>query len=196
MASSKSRKQQLRKHYRERRKALSAQFQAHAAAGLLDQFIRLKTLCDITHIGAFIANDGEVSPHLLIEHCWSNDIGVSLPILDPEHPGHLMFVEYLADSDMQVNQYGIPEPVLSHTNLTPLSNIGHLLMPLVAFDQFGHRLGMGGGYYDRTLAHKSEDHPMLIGVAHEEQYCDSLPVEDWDIPLKQILTPQRHITFN
>jgi 5-formyltetrahydrofolate cyclo-ligase len=107
-----------------------------------------------------------------------------------------MFVEYLADSDMQVNQYGIPEPVLSHTNLTPLSNIGHLLMPLVAFDQFGHRLGMGGGYYDRTLAHKSEDHPMLIGVAHEEQYCDSLPVEDWDIPLKQILTPQRHITFN
>ena len=67
-------------------------------------------------------------------------------------------------------------------------------MPLVAFDKQGNRLGMGGGFYDRTLARLHEQNwqkPQLIGLAHECQKVDALPIESWDVPLKTIITPDK-----
>ena len=68
-------------------------------------------------------------------------------------------------------------------------------MPLVAFDSSGHRLGMGGGYYDASLAvlqMRSHWHkPRLVGLAHEFQRIDHLAVDEWDVPLHGILTNER-----
>ena len=196
MTSSNARKQQLRKHLRERRKALSAEQQDAAAHRLLEQFQAFHRSHSVTRIGAFIANDGEINPHLIIKYCWSTNIDVALPVLDPNKQGHLLFVDYSPNCPMHVNQYGIPEPVLTDNNQVNLSSISHLLMPLVGFDPNGHRLGMGGGYYDRTLAQQGTSGPQLVGVAHEEQMCESLPVEPWDIPLQYILTSQRYWSFS
>ncbi len=70
-------------------------------------------------------------------------------------------------------------------------------MPLVAFDSQGQRLGMGGGFYDRTLAQTDlmKKSPLRIGLAHDCQYLDYLPVEPWDLPLAWVLTPKHTYQF-
>jgi 5-formyltetrahydrofolate cyclo-ligase len=95
---------------------------------------------------------------------------------------------------MVANRYAILEPKLNCGQICPLPELDILLMPLVAFDEQGNRLGMGGGYYDRTLAkHYAEqrEKPKLIGLAHDCQKVESLPIEAWDVPLQQILTPTK-----
>jgi 5-formyltetrahydrofolate cyclo-ligase len=68
-------------------------------------------------------------------------------------------------------------------------------MPLVAFDEQGNRLGMGGGFYDRTLAYlKYRQHrrkPVLAGLAHEIQKIGQLTTQSWDIPLDCIITENK-----
>ena len=73
----------------------------------------------------------------------------------------------------------------------PTHELDVILMPLVGFDNDGNRLGMGGGYYDRTLAYTRHaiKKPVLIGVAHDLQRVDRLPYASWDIPLNAIVTP-------
>ena len=63
----------------------------------------------------------------------------------------------------------------------------------MAFDAEGNRLGMGGGYYDRTLAcwHEHKLGPKPLGLAHDCQQVDAVPQEQWDVPLPQIITPSR-----
>jgi 5-formyltetrahydrofolate cyclo-ligase len=95
---------------------------------------------------------------------------------------------------MRANRYGILEPKLNCSQICPLPELDYVLMPLVAFDKFGNRLGMGGGFYDRTLARLYEQHwqqPQLIGLAHACQQVDELPIESWDVPLKTIITPDK-----
>ena len=92
---------------------------------------------------------------------------------------------------MLVNRFGIPEPMLTKNNLCPLSQIDLIFTPLVAFDSSGNRLGMGGGFYDRTLAPIKRDQltTQLIGLAHNCQQVDALSQDSWDIPLNGIVTP-------
>ena len=99
---------------------------------------------------------------------------------------------------MTQNKYGIEEPELRVDNVVPLADIDVLLLPLVGFDEKGNRLGMGGGYYDRTLAQWYNGHaPHLfpIGLSYDEQRVSELPVEAWDIPLPEIITPGKHWRF-
>jgi 5-formyltetrahydrofolate cyclo-ligase len=69
-------------------------------------------------------------------------------------------------------------------------------MPLVGFDRLGNRMGMGGGYYDRTLAFMSEHHsgkPKLVGLAHSSQEVELISQQSWDIPLHVIATDREII---
>jgi 5-formyltetrahydrofolate cyclo-ligase len=65
----------------------------------------------------------------------------------------------------------------------------------VAFDETGARLGMGGGFYDRTLTHWQKINTYPIGIAHDCQRVESVPIESWDIPLPEIITPNNHYNF-
>ncbi len=78
-----------------------------------------------------------------------------------------------------------------------MSQLDIIFTPLVAFDATGQRLGMGGGFYDRTLqdweiAYAQQRGPYPIGLAHDCQRVDVLPVQDWDVPLPEIITPSTH----
>ena len=66
-----------------------------------------------------------------------------------------------------------------------------VLVPLVAFDETGQRLGQGGGFYDRAIAAAGASRPLLIGVAHAFQQVRSVPVEAWDMPLDAVVTEER-----
>jgi 5-formyltetrahydrofolate cyclo-ligase len=191
-------RQALRSYYRQQRRGLSVQEQQHAEQLLLSTFLQNHLLCDAKTVACYLANDGEIATSALINYAWQKQIRVVLPVLHPISHGHLLFVEYSAVSRMQKNRYGILEPQLNCQLICPLEQIDVILTPLVAFDSTGNRLGMGGGYYDRTLAPIRRDKlaTRIIGLAHECQLTEHLPSDGWDIPLHGIATPQRYIAVS
>lgn len=182
-------KSALRREMRKRRNALSSQQQSDAAHALVKALFADLRNRKCQRIAMYLANDGEVSTQPLIDYCWAKNIDVYLPVLHPLKKGHLLFVQYLPDSPMQSNRYGISEPDPKLNRQIPARQLELVLMPLVAFDPQGNRLGMGGGYYDRSFAfwRSSAIKPRLIGLAHNCQRTDLLPTEPWDIPLSRIV---------
>ncbi len=73
----------------------------------------------------------------------------------------------------------------------PVESIDVVLVPLVAFDALGHRLGMGGGFYDRTFARRKRKLPLLVGIAHDFQQVERLAVAPWDIDLDMVVSDRR-----
>ncbi|TVQ72689.1 MAG: 5-formyltetrahydrofolate cyclo-ligase [Oceanospirillales bacterium] len=185
-------RKQLRRDMRSQRRCLSASTQrkhAHQVCKLLSQqlfFRRAK------HIALYLPNDGEISAVPLIELCWKLKKTVYLPVLHPILHNCLWFIPYTPQSRMRLNGYKIKEPIIENSPARPAWALDMVCLPLVAFDQNGGRLGMGGGYYDRSFSFKHHKKglrgPRLIGLAHGLQQVDQLPIEDWDVPLAGVAT--------
>ena len=183
---------ELRNEFRHRRRGLNASAQQTASQAVLNHLIEANLL-NVRRIAAYLPNDGEVSLQIVIEYAWRKGIDVFLPVLHPFSPGHLLFCHFTPSSHMQPNRFGIPEPVIEVQDICPLASLDCIFTPLVAFDAHGNRMGMGGGFYDRTLAPIRRDglNCQLIGVAHSCQQAGLLPVQSWDIPLDKIVTEQQ-----
>jgi len=181
---------QLRQLMRQRRQQLSAPEQADAA-----RLVAIRAIDKLTattkRVALYLANDGEICPSELIEALWQRKIEVYLPVLHPFTPGNLLFLRYDQQTRMRNNKYGISEPALDVRLVCPADQLDIIYTPLVAFDKNGNRMGMGGGYYDRTLAH--HPHITTIGLAHDCQQVDKLTTQPWDIGLKSIMTPSQCI---
>jgi len=181
---------QLRKTMREMRQQLCEQTQAAAARDLATQ-LSAKLPAHVKHVALYLANDGEVCPTPFIEQLWQRNVAVYLPVLHPFNAGNLLFLRYQQHTKMVINKYGISEPALDVRLVCPPAQLDIIYTPLVAFDKCGNRMGMGGGYYDRTLAHLPDI--MTIGLAHDCQQVDKLDVQPWDMPLDYIITPSQQI---
>jgi len=184
----------LRKQMRQRRQSLTAAAQRKAATGLLRQLCSRPEFIRARHIAFYLPNDGEIDPQPLIRWCWRLGKTPYLPVLHPILHNRLWFIAYRSNTALKRNSYGIKEPKFIPNRLRPAWALDLVLLPLVAFDPAGNRMGMGGGYYDRTFAFKNQVKsvcgPKLIGLAHELQKVERLPVESWDIPLNLIITDQ------
>lgn len=180
-------KAQLRRHFRQRRRNLSEAEQNRAAKDCAEQLSRLAAFIQAKTVALYLANDGELSPHFIAQACWQAGKQTVLPVIHPFNRQHLLFLQYNASSQLKPNRFGIDEPLLDCQQVVPLANIDLLLMPLVAFDNKGNRLGMGGGFYDRTLAHLQQQQCQLYGLAHACQQAEHLPLEPWDIPLQGVI---------
>lgn len=147
------------------------------------------------NISVYLAHDGEINLQPLIEALWEKQHNIFLPVLD-SMTRQLRFVLYSSVTAMKKNQYGIDEPEDVSTCILP-HDLDIVLLPLVAFDNAGTRLGMGKGYYDKSFSFCREKHnkPQLIGVAYECQRCLSLPADEWDVPLDGILTETTLLKF-
>ncbi|MEP1444850.1 MAG: 5-formyltetrahydrofolate cyclo-ligase [Paraglaciecola sp.] len=191
-------RQQIRQEYRKKRQMLSPLLQAEAATQILTTCLESTPLLKAKTIACYIANDSEVNPQKIINYCWHQGKSVLLPVLHPFSKGHLLFVEYHPNSATRKNLYGIDEPIVTSSNICTLENIELILTPLVAFDAKGNRLGMGGGYYDRTLAPIRRDSmdTQLIGLAHTCQQTDKIIADSWDIPLNGIATPKQFFNIS
>ncbi|NDL64170.1 5-formyltetrahydrofolate cyclo-ligase [Acerihabitans arboris] len=186
-------RQTIRNHIRRQRRALDVSQQAAAAAALAQRLLADPRITAADSLALFLSFDGELDTRPLVEALWQRNKRVYLPALHPFSPGHLLFLRYEADTPLVVNRLHISEPRLDVTRLLPLARLDILFTPLVAFDARGQRLGMGGGFYDRTLRHWRRDAGFYpIGLAHDCQQVDAIPVEPWDIPLPEIFTPSRH----
>lgn len=188
-------RQKLRLDIRCKRRALTQPQQRQAARRLHRVLRRRPEFLRAKHIALYLPNDGEIDPRLLLETCWAMGKKTYLPVLHPIQHNRLWFVPYDRNTKLIKNIYKIDEPPVLKAPRKPAWALDMVLLPLVAFDADGNRMGMGGGYYDRTFSFKSRRKgltgPDLVGLAHELQRVDSLPVESWDIPLSGIISDQR-----
>ncbi|MFW1678079.1 5-formyltetrahydrofolate cyclo-ligase [Pontibacter sp. JAM-7] len=184
----------LRQKIRQARRSLSTAQQHRAAEGLMRQLRNHPRFINARHIAFYLPSDGEIDPRCLLRLCWARGKTAYLPVLHPIRHNQLWFLPYRASTKLHKNCYGIDEPILRPRRLRPAWALDLVLLPLVAFDAQGNRMGMGGGYYDRTFAYRNQTRgivgPRLIGLAHELQKVERLAVESWDIPLDMIATDQ------
>ena len=178
---------QLRQQIRKTRVNLTALQQQQAEDSITQQALAFIEERNAQHIALYISFDGEISTDKLIKILWAQGKQVYLPVLHPFNPNHLLFLRYLPDIPMVKNKFGIWEPKLNVQNVLPLDELDILFTPLVAFDKQGNRLGMGGGFYDRTLQNWQNSSFIPVGLAHQCQQVEQLPTEAWDVPLYRIL---------
>ena len=147
----------LRRFYRAARRALSVEIQSEHAVAIADEVTKRVNV---------------------IERCWRRRIVVAVPVLGGRD---MRFAAYRCGTTLERNEFGIPEPAQPEV-VTPTV----VLAPLVAFDDRGHRLGMGGGYYDRFFA--ATPTTARIGIAHECQRAPALPATSSDVSLTAVVT--------
>jgi 5-formyltetrahydrofolate cyclo-ligase len=191
-------RQQLRESFRRKRLSLSTEQQSQFASEIAEQAHSRVFQADTKKVGLYLSFNGELDTHILIQSCWHKGIEVYIPVLHPFSAGHLLFQRYTEKTQMTRNKYGINEPKLDVTKILPCKQLDILFTPLVAFDKQGNRLGMGGGFYDRTLSlllQNASSRTSVVGLAHDLQLSESLPIEAWDIPLPAVLTPSRLYRF-
>ncbi len=184
-------RQALRKQLRNKRRSLTQAQQIHAAKHLKIQAIKDPLLKAAKHIALYLPNDGEIDPRPIIEWCWQHSKAIYLPVLHPFKHNSLWFIRYSKRTVMTRNIYGILEPKVPYRFIRSAKQLDLVFLPLVGFDPQGGRLGMGGGYYDRTFSFIRQfnaQKPKLIGLAHDIQKVDKLPIESWDVPLRKVIT--------
>lgn len=182
-------RQTLRNEIRQRRKNLSSEQQHYFAQLAAERIAAHPRIQAASVISIFLSFDGELDTAPVITRLWHDGKQLCLPVLHPFSPGNLLFLRYTPETPLIRNRLRILEPQLDVTQVVPLSQLDIILTPLVAFDQHGQRLGMGGGFYDRTLENWQQSGPYPIGLAHNCQQVRDLPVEEWDIPLPEVITP-------
>ncbi len=186
-------KHAIRQHIIQQRKLLSKEQQQRSqqTANHLYQSIYF---LQAKHIAYYLPIAGEADPTSLRTSTYKNEKTFYLPIVAQDGENELLFAKVHKNTHYKKNKYGIKEPIYHVKDLLAADKLDLVITPLVGFDQKGNRLGMGGGYYDRTFAFKCKNNtitqkmPILIGYAYDFQQINKLQVEDWDIPLNGIVT--------
>ena len=183
MSDAKASKAQLRQTLRRRRQSLHLNEQKIAAQALTAFIEQLPGWPEAQCIGVYLPADGEIDTSALVTLCRAQRKQLFLPVIQTDRS--LRFAQWLPDQPLAANRYGIPEP-LAKAHSHAVDHLDILFMPLVGWDLQGGRLGMGGGFYDRTLI--GDHSPLLVGMAHANQQVTSIPREEWDVPLNFIVT--------
>ncbi len=184
----------LRRKLRHARRQLTPAQQRLAARRLYRQLAQHPRFRRARHIALYLPNDGEIDPRLLLQAAQRRGKATYLPVLNPWPRTRMVFQRIEPGEQLRRNRFGILEPVIRTARQRRVWALDLLLMPLVGFDGKGGRLGMGGGFYDRSLAYramrKKSHKPTLLGLAHECQRVDRLPLESWDVALQATVTEQ------
>lgn len=136
-------------------------------------------------VSAYMAIGSELDPGPLFGALTARGAQGALPVIE-KRGRPLLFRGYSVGDELEEKLWGIREPVESRPVLEP----DILLLPLLAFDDAGWRLGYGGGFYDRTLGALRARKPIVaIGLAYDGQRVDAVPHDDYDEPLDFVLTP-------
>ncbi|MCK5880675.1 MAG: 5-formyltetrahydrofolate cyclo-ligase [Sinobacterium sp.] len=181
----------LRKAFRVQRRALRPSQQVNASKQLSRNLQRLACIKSSKHIAIYHASDGEISLENFIKR--RNDIRFYSPKINKKK----LSFHYQKNTKRGLieHPWGFLEPCNRRSR--PLKNLDIIILPLVAFTDTGHRMGMGGGFYDQTLSQKhsplhrySPKKPILIGVAHRCQKTNALFTQKWDIPCDYIVSDE------
>jgi len=179
-------RESIRREMRRRRRTLNQQQRRQAAERLRGVLCTSPLFLHSRRIACYLASEGEMDLTPVMERLWSMGKTCYLPVIRRLGHNRLDFAPYRKGDPLFRNCYGIPEPE-DRRHAAPPWGLDLLLLPLVAFDTRGNRIGMGGGYYDRTLAYlrrrKYWRTPTLLGVAYRFQQVEEIAAQRWDIPL-------------
>jgi len=185
-------KNKLRREMRRRRQSLSPDQQQAAGEALSVHLLRLPGLTGGRRFAGYVASGGEIDPMPALLKLIGRGRRCYLPIIVPGRRPALRFGVFDASSRFAANRFGIPEPQVEPRHQLKAVELDWLFLPLVAFDRSGNRLGMGGGFYDASLANllcrRHWMRPRLIGLAHGFQSVDRLDTDNWDVPIHGIVT--------
>jgi 5-formyltetrahydrofolate cyclo-ligase len=179
----------LRTSLRERRRQLPAATRIAAAEALAKRVLALPCLPTTGYLAGYWAMDGEIGLHALQLQLPASLI-YCLPLLHNDRT--LRFAPWRAGDPLVTNRYGIPEPDISPDSALKAEDMAAIVLPLVGFDARCQRLGMGGGWYDRTLAFRQAQRhsPVFIGAGFSVQEVPHLHNAAWDVPLDAICSEQ------
>lgn len=188
MTASHNAKQQLRATIRAKRQAMSLKARHLASRTITENIMGHVPFERKDIIAAFYPLAEEVDLRLLLELLEEEQFQTALPCVQ-EDDAPLIFRRYLSEDTLIAHaEYGMMEPSSQAPTVTPTI----LLVPLVAADRSGGRLGMGGGFYDRTIAELQKKTQLLtIGVAFDFQLVEHVPTETHDVFLDCIITEKR-----
>ncbi|MDH5392677.1 MAG: 5-formyltetrahydrofolate cyclo-ligase [Gammaproteobacteria bacterium] len=189
--TSSTQRQSLRQQLRQQRRQLSLKQQQAHGKRLANNLRLNRYFSQVKDVAFYLAEDAEISTSAAIKAAWKSHKNVYLPVLSP-YADELFFAPYRPTTSLKLNRFGIAEPAVAIRHCKRAHQLQLIFMPLVGFDIKGNRLGMGGGFYDRSLHFRQHQQswrkPRLIGLAHECQKVAAIPVEHWDIPLDGIAT--------
>ncbi len=174
----------LRKQMRAARRALSVEQLADAAAALqpkvLDTLHTFENQSPLKRVAGYLAFQGEIDVSPIMDSLRGKGIETYVPMLDGET---LQFARWSEHTPYNKNRFGIIEPDVPREHWVSADKLDAILVPLVAFDSQGNRMGMGGGFYDKTFSARREKNgpPWLIGVAHELQRTNNVFEDWWDV---------------
>ena len=187
---------EMRQANRKRRAALTPEQLERAAAALAQKILQLSCYQQAYHVAVYFAVHGEISLDPVIDHALAHGKRVYLPNLDRQS---LRFSPYFHEQKMRINKFRLPEPDVADEEMLQPGQLDLVLAPLVVFDDERNRIGMGGGFYDRSFAflrwRAVWRRPLLIGLAYDFQRAKTLHAEAWDVPLHSVVTEQRVYEF-
>ncbi len=198
---------QLRTQLKKQRSALPADTVERTSLCIAEQLKNSIEFTQAKHIAYYLPVSGEADPTTLCfnrhkglkQHKDFNENGAHkksfyLPVLKKNGKIGLHFIKVDQATRFKKNRYGIAEPVFMTEDLIKPEKLDLVITPLVSFDLQGNRVGMGGGFYDRTFGFKQcneSTKPLLIGYAYEFQYSDNIIPEPWDVKLDGVVTEHR-----
>lgn len=183
-------KEEIRKKLKLQRSQLSASYINSASTQIFELLKKTDLFINSEKIGCYQSIGQEVKTDKIINYILANHKICFLPVVQSNT---LQFNRYSERTRLLTNKYGIKEPM--GNNYIEVFELDVILLPLVGFSRNGDRLGMGAGYYDRTLG-KLEKTPILIGLAYESQEIPNIPTDEWDISLDYVITNNEVITCN
>ncbi|WP_460150409.1 5-formyltetrahydrofolate cyclo-ligase [Pseudomonas sp. H2_A10] len=185
----------LRRMLRKARRALTPSEQRKAAHDLYRQLAQHPLFRRAKHISLYLPTDGEIDPRLLLGAAQRRGKATYLPVLSAWPRTKMVFQRVRPGEKLLPNRFRILEPRGNAKCQRQVWALDLVLLPLVGFDESGGRLGMGGGFYDRSLAYLARRQrwrkPTLLGLAHECQKVNRLAQASWDVPLAGTVTDKR-----
>ena len=179
-------KRAIRRELRDQRRALPERIVEAAAAAVLQRLRDFAAYGAALSVVAYIGDENEIRTDRLIEAILRSGQLLYLPRQERQ-PG---LARWEPGTPLVAGPGGIPEPPGDSVAVLPLPALA--LVPVVAWDTEGTRLGRGGGFYDRLFA-RLEPSVVRVGLAYEFQYVPGLPREAWDVPLHYVITERRTI---
>ncbi|MCU0840200.1 MAG: 5-formyltetrahydrofolate cyclo-ligase [Thiobacillaceae bacterium] len=190
-------KSRLRRELRARRAAVPARLRKAAGRRVERLALHARLIARGRRVGFYIPAKGEIDILPLLNRALWQGVGCYLPMVPPRlgdwHGRKRMWFSRLGEAahHWSTNRYGIPE-YTRQAGRVRAWQLQVLFVPMLGFDRQGYRMGMGGGYYDTTLAYLGRRRhwrkPLLVGVAFEAQGVEDLPHDPWDIPVDAVLT--------
>ncbi len=184
----------LRAELRKRREALDGSARFAAARAVAAHLDTIPDYVAARRVAGYWAIAGELPLSSVVAALDRDDARTFLlPKVPARKRGKLAFAPWQVGEGVEANRFGIPEPIVA--TVVEATSLDVVLLPTVAFDRTGHRLGTGGGYYDRTFAFRQcgPPPPLLIGIAYACQEAASIEAAAWDVDLDWVVTEREAI---